>query len=126
MSNIQQLFLSKELSLLAKEKGFNEECLFFYNDIHYPGKLMSNINNVKNSDCMSSTSNNIILAPLYQQIIDWFREKHNLVIYVDRDGGWWIGIIKDISAEEQESPKIVYAHMADEHPEALTHAIQEA
>lgn len=50
---MKRLFVPKNIALIAKEKGFDEECLGNYE------------------------------APLYQQLIDWFRNKHGIVIWIE-------------------------------------------
>jgi len=44
-------------------------------------------------------------APLWQQVIDWLREKHNLHIKPSRDGGWWSFCSHDLSDEDNSSPE---------------------
>ena len=72
-------FATYEISLKLKELGFNEECLAFF--------LMRNdlrIKEYKESGNKNSAfyNNTVCSAPLYQQIIDWFREKYNIHILV--------------------------------------------
>lgn len=63
---MNHLFATYELSLLAKEKGFDEPCLRYYD---YSKILIeSGVYKCK--------------APLYQQLCDWFREKYDIVITV--------------------------------------------
>ena len=74
---MKRLFLPIELSLLAKEKGFDEPCFGLYLKqgnfklADYVGQEF-----VFNND----TIDEACTAPLYQQIIDWFEEKHNIII----------------------------------------------
>lgn len=76
-------FVPHKQSLKLKELGFEEECLGYYNKKHelriagqihvgLDGEEMSN--GVLNSKYCS--------APLWQQAFDWFREKHNLHIFI--------------------------------------------
>jgi hypothetical protein len=96
---MNNLFLSYNLSLIAKEKGFDEPCLAKYVNFtgHEPQCLIykdsifgenylgkntdEDINNSVAQDCT---------APLYQQIIDWFREeyKKSIEIYSNHDGSF--------------------------------------
>lgn len=76
---MKNLFIPYELALIAKEKGFNEPCLARY-DID---KTISQTNIESNSNGFNEqvTNDNLLVmvaSPLYQQIIDWFREKHNI------------------------------------------------
>lgn len=80
---MKHLFVPYNLAVLAKNKGFDEYCLYFYNELHYPGELLENINGSYNSDYPND--GHIIMAPLYQQLIDWFRDKYDYIIWVEKD-----------------------------------------
>jgi len=74
-------FVGYTESLALKELGFDEPCLFAYNQDD-ENKLMTapqfssyQINSGKNSD---KGELNKVTAPLYQQVFRWFREKYNL------------------------------------------------
>lgn len=92
---MKELFVPYELALKLKERGFDEPCLAFYNEkhlllsfgeklnvfwnsnkkIHYNRSIYNLFNESK---CKKTMCN----APLYQQVIDWFREKHDILIFV--------------------------------------------
>lgn len=76
INDMEDLFIPYELALLLKEKGFDEPSFGVWNNIEkrlYIGlEYDTNQNNMPNG-CK---------APLYQQIIDWFREKHNIDITI--------------------------------------------
>lgn len=77
---MKDLFLPYELALLARKKIFNEECLGYYCSKDrevYIGNI--DVLPPFNFDIKSKV---IINAPLYQQMVDWLREKHNLHITV--------------------------------------------
>lgn len=78
---MEKEFISYEEALALKELGFNEPCLFAYNQDD-ENKLMTapqlssyQINTGKNSDIGKI---NKVTAPLYQQAFRWFREKYDL------------------------------------------------
>ena len=78
---MEKEFISYEEALALKELGFNEPCLFAYNQDD-ENKLMTapqlssyQINTGKNSDIGKI---NKVTAPLYQQAFRWFREKYNI------------------------------------------------
>ncbi len=81
-------FVSYEIARQLKEKGFNEDCLGFWESFD---ESWNNYSSWANIDIMDELDNerlvitlnelrgyynNITKAPLYQQVIDWFREKH--------------------------------------------------
>ena len=83
---MKEQFITYEIALKLKELGFDEECFAWFDenkeiriapDVYkkWTSKPLTNLNIIKvfNIDC--------ITAPLYQQVIDWFREKHKIDIY---------------------------------------------
>jgi len=69
---MQKQFVTYEIALKLKELVFDEECLARFEEDNYLHIV---------------TSNNIgrrkfIQVPLWQQVFDWFREKHNIVILI--------------------------------------------
>ena len=70
-------FVTYEIALKFKELGFNEECFGYYhiNEGYQKGYAFCYSENSRTSDCS-------ILAPLWQQVIDWFREKYGLEITI--------------------------------------------
>lgn len=84
---MKQLFLPYNLALLAKEKGFDEPCLFKHN----PQATFDHdkINLIKHNPLGSLNffynSDGIITAPLYQQMIDWFFDKHHINVVPDHN-----------------------------------------
>jgi len=87
---MKHLFVPYELALLAKEKGFDDECLAWY----YKLKERPELNSFqlfekdyfldKSIICTNSSFGNgyMITAPLYQQLIDWFLMKHDMWIEI--------------------------------------------
>lgn len=76
---MKYLFIPYELSLLSKEKGFNEPCLAKYTGCNIHGLPPKSIwmKQSCNKDLIDDTFG-CISAPIYQQIIDWFETKHGL------------------------------------------------
>lgn len=76
---MKHLFVPYELALLAKEKGFYEECYAEYSAItNEPIWVM---NGCKLNDTLLN-------APLYQQLVDWFVKK-DILIQENWDG-WYL------------------------------------
>lgn len=73
---MKELFVPYELVVKFKEKGFDEPCLAIWNKESY-GDI--NLVIVKNYKIEYDYQ---WYAPIYQQVIDWFREQHNLVLDV--------------------------------------------
>lgn len=79
---MKKQFVTYEIALKLKELGFDEECMAYYKD-----KKMSGVNKWNREDFefhsinikdVTNTTSEIVLAPLWQQVIDWFREKYNI------------------------------------------------
>lgn len=84
---MKHLFVPYEIALQLKEKGFNEGCLAFYKDKSLEFVCQDNDEEIF---CFNKTIDkrfpwtpisHITTAPLFQQIIDWFREKYNIDIH---------------------------------------------
>lgn len=123
---MKNLFIPYELAVIAKEKGFNENCLGWYN---YKSLEIFGEDSVLD---IYAGDDNRPLAPLYQQIVDWLRDKHNT----------WIDIAPlEVSAGETTGYRYCYSAInlntdmdaIDDSPlgyltyyEALAKAIKEA
>jgi len=109
---MKHLFVSYELTLKLKEKGFDEECLgLYYKD---------------GSFAYNPDSDVFVGAPLYQQVIDWFREKHNIYIEIKlgiRNNLLYIGEIYTIRDTYKSNIKLT--NYFDSYYKALTEAIEE-
>jgi hypothetical protein len=69
---MEKEFIPYEQALALKELGFDEPCFKYYVD----NKLIQNGLDILNKDC--NWVDNQCLAPLYQQVFRWFREKYKL------------------------------------------------
>ena len=67
---MENQFVSYEQALELKELGFNEPCFGWW----FVDEKMLFIEKSK-----KSTSDNILQAPLKQQVFKWFREKYNII-----------------------------------------------
>lgn len=81
---LDKYFVPFDRSLKLKEFGFDEECVAFYEnnilkaiDQHW-GMSFSGISK-KSGDRVDD----LILAPLFCQVFDWFREKHEYYIHIE-------------------------------------------
>lgn len=77
---MEHLFVPYDIAKLAQENNFDEDCLAHYT-------LFGRQLNVRQT---GSTYQGVILAPLYQQIVDWFRKEYDIFIgqdinYLDED-----------------------------------------
>ena len=82
---MEELFVTYEIALKLKELGFDEECIneywFTCKKLRFSFESVKNIYHYKRSN---SDNNDISLisAPLWQQVIDWFREKYNISLEI--------------------------------------------
>jgi hypothetical protein len=109
---MKEQFVDHEIAALLKEKGFKEECMAFYEisikakkDEHdgfsgpfgwKKGEVNFNKGYFENNGLPDNSNEYWLLcgAPLWQQVIDWFREKHSIEIWV---GNWGIMIRSGLS-----------------------------
>jgi hypothetical protein len=75
---MEKEFVSYEIALKLKELGFDEPCITYYYE------LTSNLRTHLGVDILNAWTYKgnkklgFTLAPLYQQVFKWFREKHEL------------------------------------------------
>jgi len=75
---MEHLFVPYKIALELKEKGFNEPCLGFFKEEKFHTCFSFAYNQEEAEKFYKAIS-----APLYQQVMDWFREKHNIHLAVD-------------------------------------------
>lgn len=83
---MKNLFVPYEIALKLKEKGFDELCFgWFQPEVGYTNVQINwNAENPHRNSNFKEHENSIgevIAAPLYQQVVDFFREKHNIEIH---------------------------------------------
>jgi hypothetical protein len=82
---MKEQFVPYEIALKLKEKGFDEPCLGYYTQYTGIEENAFSIysNPIKNSDINTPEwyTGKDCAAPLWQQVIGWLREKHNLRIF---------------------------------------------
>jgi len=80
---MNKLFVGLELAIALKGLRFDEECLCFYKDDklsvtdQHWGSSISGI-----SKGLGYRIDDLILAPTYQQVTDWLRDEHGIIIVV--------------------------------------------
>lgn len=92
---MQKQFCSYDIALKLKELGFMEDCLFVYNSYKVLKHIISGTNPEIDDYISFNKYDNRLPAPLWQQCIEWFREKHNIVIEIwydntQEDGFPWM------------------------------------
>ena len=90
---MEKEFVTHEIALALKELGFDEHCLAYYKPYYEKGVITypilysfmqtfdEELETYKSSELDSDTWKDYLLAPLWQQVIDWFREKYEIDIY---------------------------------------------
>jgi hypothetical protein len=83
---MKEQFCNYDIALKLKELGFDEPCIAFFNTSSITSLCFCDVfgfviehegdEYIKNSDEYK------VAAPMWQQTIDWFREKHGLIIYI--------------------------------------------
>ena len=79
-------YCSFELSKLLKEKGFDEECDWFYEEV---GDLNRRTRNGCDKYINSLLDYGEYAAPTHQMAMKWLREVHKLHIDIDPSEGDW-------------------------------------
>lgn len=72
---MEKEFVTYEIALKLKELGFDEEvCGIYRGSRLYPILGFERVNSIKYS---------VIAAPLWQQVIDWFRKQYDIVVEIN-------------------------------------------
>ena len=74
--NYEDNFVTYEIAKSLQEKGFNWLCFCFYKT-NKEGEVYLN-SQLSECNIESATISGEIIAPLWQQAIDWLREKHDI------------------------------------------------
>lgn len=142
---MKDLFVPYDIAKQLKEKGFDEPCWAWYNipdnDIRYCySEQRSPITNSQ-EDWNAKRENReveIIGLQIYQQVVDWLREKHNILITIEllrfaydseKDNIHYPDNIfkyKIIKLDTWFSSYIENTHQDKDYYEALNKAIKEA
>ncbi len=121
---MKELFINCKLAEKLIAKGFKEQCIAYWET-----EKTLNFVNTEYGSIMPTEKNGLgIDAPMYQQVMDWFRKEHELCFSVLRDGGYWFVRVYDFSDEENSSPMDdrVVNEIEYEYHQALDKAIKSA
>jgi len=83
---MEKEFVTYKIVKELKELGFKDECLGFYDKdkvLHLISYGRVSYNNTHDSIAIHPHYRLVCSAPLYQQVIDWLRDIHNIGIYID-------------------------------------------
>jgi hypothetical protein len=94
-------FVPYEQAVALKELGFDEICIATYDEDEYFDFLDF-------EQSYYTIPSKLIQAPLYQQAFRWFRDKHDLVHRIDKDGGWWVCAILELYDEKEQGTIEIY------------------
>ena len=86
---MEEQFVTYEIALKLKELGFDEKCFAIY-DAYQDNRLVYLCEDGRNHSGTIKTNASMdfsCLAPLWQQVIDWFIEEHNIFIEITYEGG---------------------------------------
>lgn len=97
---MKELFLPYELAVIAKEKGFRELCFALVTEKNVIQFLDTSDFEELDFDNRVTSINDTpcVPAPLYQQIVDWFRVEKLISVEVSWNAHTriWQGVVQDI------------------------------
>lgn len=80
---MKHLFVSYEIAKKLKEKRFDEICVAHWHKWGRPETLIINEGSANSQNQWWNGRRIDCLAPLYQQVIDWFRKEHGIWVNAD-------------------------------------------
>lgn len=100
---MEKLFVNYELAVKLENRGFKEKC---FANIDCKDQL--HFLNPSDKDSFEFHQQIVkyngvpaVSCPLYQQVVDWFREKHSIHISIDSIGGDWYFSLYKIDAGKE-------------------------
>ena len=81
---MEKQFVTYEIALVMKELGFDEHCFAMYCHHGKPQSIGLFTGNDPSKISKRSSFKLVCKAPLWQQCMDWLREKYNLHITIQR------------------------------------------
>jgi hypothetical protein len=75
---MKEQFISYEIALALKDMWFNEKCFGYYSNVETLILEVRENSSLNKPDMYGKYCS----APLWQQVIDWFREEHNIHIAI--------------------------------------------
>lgn len=115
-------FVTYEIAKRLKELGFNEECIAGYYGFAPPQTepMFFMYNSSRWQAGQEIYTAQICSAPLWQQAIDWLREKHRFHVTLHQNGVWkesqndeWYAIVHDAKVgrlNELDTPMFVHVN----------------
>lgn len=110
---MENIFVPYELSKQLMKYGFAEKCVAFYGR-EFPELSFDNI---KVKDLSIYGGDFSCSAPTWMQLIEWFREKHDIIIQINADCSqldfkygfdywiWWRGKGVELWSEQTSTPQ---------------------
>ena len=113
-------FVTYEIALKLKELRFDEPCFggYYHEDKEINHDLFIGYNMF---DGEEFNREYFILAPLWQQVFDWFREKYNIYIKISYKGKYWYEYKKGYGGYIND-----FSHIVSSYEEAREQAILKA
>lgn len=83
---MEEQFATYEIASKLRGLGFDEPCMAYWKELpdKEPILLSEFVFDNSRSVHYTQSNGNEISAPLWQQVIDWFREKYNIHIHISR------------------------------------------
>lgn len=139
----EELFVPYNIALLAKENGFDEKCFgrYFASTKAFEVELevikdsmsVQHILRDSNSKFIHANAERLCVAPMYQQLINWFRKEKGIAVFVNH---WNKNFMKDIMGNDEweacvdiiERPQgeLSYHKFFSDYKEAMDNALEEA
>lgn len=133
-SKMKKLFVPFKLAELVKMAGFDEPCFAYWDTAKGTNVILFK---ARAWEKRTNSKANVITAPTYQQIIDWFREKHSLEIKLsafdtENKIKWHFSLQPLVLVEESTFNTLVIKfktpkyNVSDTYRQALNSGIEEA
>ena len=127
---MKEQFCNNDISLRLKTLGFDEKCFAIY-DAYQDNRLVYLCEDGRSPSGIIKTNASMdrpCLAPLWQQVIDWFKEKHSIHISIPNYyDGWRIdirGFKQNINIEYHSKPGVCLKDYKEAREQSILKAIE--
>jgi len=107
-------------ALELKQLGFDVPCFFAFDNCSTPMRCTDLRTGEQRFNGVNYNSSSYTSQPTFSQAFRWFREKHDLVHHINRDGGWWLCSILDLYDEKEQGA--IETHIDNCYPDTYEEA----
>jgi len=127
VTKVEKQYVTHSIALKLFNLGYSEDCMGYFINDYFISTSTDSLSAEQINKLNENKEHNVFLgAPLWQEVIDWFEEKHNLIITIfyseiKQEFGF-----KTYKCEDDDSKVVSDCCYFNERKEAILHGICDA